>query len=84
MKAAEAHQEINKRIDDLLATIYLVHDNPDLLEPLFIQLVNDLVEFSYLETHLDFESGIIDLREYQGEMATLTAQCRAVGLPHHS
>lgn len=82
MQASEAHQLINRQIDDLLATIFLVRDNVKLVERLFDQLVDELVELSYLETHLDFESGVIDLRQYQGEMASLTDQYRAVGLPH--
>ncbi|MBI1843353.1 MAG: hypothetical protein HYR89_01860 [Actinobacteria bacterium] len=84
MSVVEAHAQVNKQIDDLLATIYLVRDNNELVERLFDQLVNDLVELTFLETHLDFEEGVIDLRDFQEQIATLTRQCRAMGLPHQS
>ena len=84
MSVVEAHAQVNKQIDDLLATIYLVRDNHELVERLFEQLVNDLVELTFLETHLDFEGGVIDLRDFQEQIATLRRQCQAMGLPHQS
>ncbi len=82
MSAGEAHAQLSRKIDDLLTTTYLVRDNAELVERLFDQLVSDLVQLTFLETHLDFEAGIIDLRDYQEQVETLTLQCRAVGLPH--
>lgn len=84
MSAGEAHAQLNRKIDDLLTTIHLVRDNPELVERLFDQLVNDLVKLTFLETHLDFEAGVIDLRDYRNQVETLTRQCQMVGLPHRT
>ncbi len=84
MGAQDIHDQVNQQIDDLFATIYLVRDNSELVERLFAQLVNNLVELAFLETHLEFEAGVIDLRSYQQEIKTLTNQCERMGLPHDS
>ncbi len=84
MSAHEIHEQVNKEIDDLLVTIYLVRDNAELVERLFAQLVNSLVELAFVETHLEFASGVIDLRVYQDETSTLNRQCQEMGLPYKS
>lgn len=82
MSAHELHEQVNKEIDDLLVTIYLVRDNAELVERLFAQLVNNLVELAFVATHLEFATGVIDLRVYQEETSTLNRQCQEMGLPY--
>lgn len=82
MSAHEIHEQVNKEIDDLLVTIYLVRDNAELVERLFAQLVNSLVQLAFVETHLEFATGAIDLSVYQEETLTLSRQCQEMGLPY--
>ena len=65
---------------DVLATLPLVSGNPHLTDHLFEQLVDLLLEGMLVDLRGKLNQGVITSGEYASELATLAAQCRAVGL----
>ena len=65
---------------DVLATIPLVSGNTHLTDHLFEQLVDLLLEGMLVDLRSQLVQGVITSGEYASELASLAAQCRAVGL----
>jgi hypothetical protein len=80
----DAHDRLVARVaqeqDDVLCTLQLVQGNDELEARLFDQLVDLLVESSFLELRQQFLEGDVDRGEYVDELARLAEQCRDAGL----
>jgi hypothetical protein len=66
--------------DDVLATLPLVKGNTRLTDRLFEQLVDLLLEGILVDLRTNLLDGFLSNAAYGEELATLAAQCRAVGL----
>jgi hypothetical protein len=66
--------------DDVLCTIQLVHDDDALQRRLFDQLVDLLVEGTFLDLRRRYLAGALDRDRYVDELSALADQCRTVGL----
>ena len=73
-------KRVASETSDVLATIPLVSGNPNLTDHLFQQLVDLLLEGVLVDLRTQLSRGTLTASEYAGELATLAAQCRAVGL----
>jgi hypothetical protein len=80
MDRTEVASRVSADTDDVLATIPLVAGNPRLTGHLFDQLVDLLLESVLVGLRDDLAEGRITAQEFADELATLAAQCRAVGL----
>jgi hypothetical protein len=80
METTDVAKRVANETSDVLATIPLVSGNPNLSDHLFEQLVDLLLESMLVDLRSQLSEGVITSGEYAGELATLAAQCRAVGL----
>lgn len=64
----------------MLATVPLVAGNNALVDRLFNQLVDLLLESVMLGLRAEMTNGGIDAAEYGAQLSELAAQCRRVGL----
>jgi hypothetical protein len=71
---------VSQEQDDVLCTLQLVHGNDALEARLFEQLVDLLVESTFLELRQSFLDGTMDRGTYVSELADLAKQCRHAGL----
>lgn len=80
----DAHTRLITRVDqeqdDVLGTLQLVRGDGDLEARLFDQLVDLLVESTFLELRQRFLDGELDRVAYVDELAELAEQCRHAGL----
>jgi hypothetical protein len=80
----DAHDRLIARVaqeqDDVLCTLQLVQGNDELEARLFDQLVDLLVESTFLELRQRFLGGELPRGEYVDELARLAEQCREAGL----
>ncbi len=73
-------RQVEQELDDVLATLQLVHGD-DLLEGrLFEQLVDLLVERLFLDLRRHHREELVEQDAHLARVAGLAAQCRAVGL----
>lgn len=84
METTEVAKRVAHDIDDVLATVALVRENPRLTDHLFDQLVDLLLESSLVDLRTRLGEGALTPREYSDELADLAIQCRAVGLLERS
>jgi hypothetical protein len=80
METTEVAKRVANDIDDVLATIALVRENPKLTAHLFDQLVDLLLESSLVDLRTQLADGLLTAGEYADELAELALQCRSVGL----
>ena len=66
--------------DEVLCTLQLVDDDPELSGRLFDQLVDLLIEGMFLELRGSFLAGDLDRDTYVDELANLADRCRLAGL----
>jgi hypothetical protein len=71
---------VSQEQDDVLCTLQLVRGNDSLEARLFEQLVDLLVESTFLELRQAFLDGALDRDAYVNELADLAEQCRNAGL----
>jgi len=71
---------VEQDIDDLLCTMQLVHSNHQLMDRLYDQVVDLLVERLFLSLRSDVASGRLARSDYAKEVADLAGQCRRAGL----
>ncbi|MBA2279660.1 MAG: hypothetical protein M3527_10130 [Actinomycetota bacterium] len=80
----DAHDRLIARVaaeqDDVLCTIALVSEEPDLADHLWDQLVDLLVESLFLELRRTFLDGAMDREDYVAGLTSLADRCRSVGL----
>jgi hypothetical protein len=80
----DAHDRLLARVaneqDDLLCTLPLVAQDPELTDHLWAQLVDLLVEALFLDLRRDLLDGRLDRETYVAELTTLADRCRSVGL----
>jgi hypothetical protein len=80
----DAHTRLITRVDqeqdDVLGTLQLVQGNEELEARLFDQLVDLLVESTFLELRQRYLDGELDRDAYVDELADLAEQCRNAGL----
>ena len=74
MRRVEAEQ------DDVLCTLVLVDDDAELRDRLWSQLVDLLVEASFLDLRERLLSGRLARDDYVAELTNLANQCRSAGL----
>ena len=79
MEAARVRR-VADETSDVLSTIALVGDNERLLDQLFSQLVDLLLEGMLAELHAGLERGELSPMRFCVEREALLTQCRAVGL----
>lgn len=84
METTEVAKRVANDIDDVLATVSLVRENPKLTDHLFDQLVDLLLESSLVGLRTRLADGLLTAGDYADELATLAMQCRAVGLLERS
>jgi hypothetical protein len=84
METREVARRVAAETQDVLATISFVRGNPQLTERLFDQLVDLLIEGVLVDLREQLSGGLLTASEYATELATLAAQCRAVGLLERS
>jgi hypothetical protein len=80
METTDVAKRVASETSDVLATIPLVSANPSLTDHLFQQLVDLLLEGVLVDLRTQLSEGAITSADYAGELASLAAQCRAVGL----
>ena len=73
-------ERVGKDMDDVLATMPLVDDDPELTERLSAQLVDLLVESLFLDLRRRFSADELTRAEFTAEVTRLAAQCRQAGL----
>jgi hypothetical protein len=80
----DAHIRLAHRIDqdtdDVLATLPLVRENTALVDRLFDQLVDLLVEALFLDLRNELAEGRLDREGYTEALTALAADCRRAGL----
>jgi hypothetical protein len=80
----DAHDRLMRRVDqeldDVLGTLQLVAGDDVLEARLFEQLVDLLVEITFLELRQRYLDDAIERDAYIAELATLAGQCRGAGL----
>ena len=76
----ELVRRLERDIDDVLATMPLVAGNAPLVDRLFAQLVDLMLESIMLGLRTEMIEGTIDAEQYGAELAALASQCRQVGL----
>ena len=80
METRELAARVARDTEDVLATIPLVRENPQLTDHLFDQLVDLLLEGVLVDLRHRESTGELDPVAYAAELETLAAQCRSVGL----
>ena len=80
METTDVAKRVANDTADVLATIPLVTGNAHLTDHLFTQLVDLLLEGMLVDLRSQLAEGAISSGTYASELATLAAQCRAVGL----
>jgi hypothetical protein len=80
METTDVAKRVANDTADVLATIPLVTGNSHLTDHLFEQLVDLLLEGMLVDLRGKLTGGTITSGEYASELASLAAQCRAVGL----
>jgi hypothetical protein len=80
METTDVAKRVANDTADVLATLPLVTGNEHLTDHLFSQLVDLLLEGMLVDLRVQLAEGVIGSGEYASELATLAAQCRAVGL----
>lgn len=73
-------RRVEGQIDDVLASIQLVHENHHLEDELYGSLVDLLIEHILLELAVEVADGSLAPDDYEGQIRVLAGQCRAVGL----
>lgn len=79
----EDHQlghRVAAELDDVLCTLQLVHGNPSLLDRLYEQLVDLLVEGLFVDCQQRYLGGDLDRSSYVAELGELAGQCHRAGL----
>jgi hypothetical protein len=80
----EAHERLMTRVlqeqDDVLCTLQLVQGNDELESRLFDQLVDLLVESTFLDLRQEFLAGEVSRDAYVDDLSALAEQCRKAGL----
>jgi hypothetical protein len=80
----DAHDRLIARVaaeqDDVLCTLGLVSEEPELADHLWDQLVDLLVESLFLDLRRDFLDGLLDRDAYVAGLTDLADLCRSVGL----
>lgn len=71
---------VEDEIEEVLATIELVADEPELQDRLFSQLVDVLVRAAFTEVRGRYASGALTRSAYVTELSELARQCRRAGL----
>lgn len=71
---------LEDEIEEVLATISLVADAPELQPRLFTQLVDVLVRAAFADLRDRFSEGELTRRAYVIELSELARQCRRAGL----
>lgn len=84
METTEVAKRVANDIDDVLATIALVRENPRLVDHLFDQLVDLLLESSLVELRTRLADGELSAGQYADALAQLAIQCRSAGLLERS
>jgi hypothetical protein len=78
------HEHLVRRVweeqDDVLATLQLVRGDDALEGRLFDQLVDLLVEGTFLELRQSFLDGDLERDVYVAELGTFAEMCRGAGL----
>jgi hypothetical protein len=82
--AVDANDRLASRIlqeqDDLLATLQLVGDDDELVDRLYEQLVDLLIEGMFLDLRRQHLDGRLTRSDYVAELARLADACRQAGL----
>jgi len=80
----DAHQRLANRVadeqDDILGTIQLIDGDTELVDRLFDQLVDLLVEGMFLDLREGYLGGEISRDDYVDALAGLADRCRTAGL----
>jgi hypothetical protein len=80
----ESPTDLAKRVDedtdDVLATLPLVSASTAMVDRLYLQLVDLLLEGIVIDLRARLADGLIDSATFAEELAELARQCRAVGL----
>ena len=80
----DAHHRLATRVadeqDEILSTIQLVADDPDLQDRLYEQLVDLLVEGMFLDLREQYLDGLVPRDEYVSALGELADRCRQAGL----
>ncbi len=80
----DAHERLATRVadeqDDILSTIQLVGRDAGLLDRLFDQLVDLLVESMFLDLRDGYLAGAMTRDRYVEELSDLARRCRGAGL----
>ena len=72
--------DVDRELDDALATLWLVRENDQLAGRMFEQLVDLLLERILLELRGELILGHLTASSFANELARLAEQCRTVGL----
>jgi hypothetical protein len=78
--ADQLGDRVAAEMDDVLATLALVHGNRPLQDRLFGQLVDLLVEGLFVECQRRYLAGEVDRAGHSVELADLAALCHRAGL----
>ena len=80
----DANDRLANRIlqeqDEVLATLQLVHDDEELSQRLYEQLVDLLIEGMFLDLRRQHLDGRLTRTDYVSELARLADSCRQAGL----
>lgn len=72
--------DVDRELDDALATLWLVRENDQLSGRMFEQIVDLLLERILLELRGELIVGHLTASRFANELARLAEQCRNVGL----
>jgi hypothetical protein len=79
-----AHERLLSRVaaeqDDVLCTLQLCGHDPDVADRLWSQLVDLLVEATFLDLRRRHLDGDLDRDAYLAELTDVARQCRTAGL----
>ena len=73
-------EDVDKELDDALATVWLVRGNEQLVGRVFEQITDLLLERILLELRGELIVGHLTATSFANELARLAEQCRNVGL----
>ena len=80
----DAHHRLIAKVaaeqDDVLCTLLLCRDEPELSERLWSQLVDLLVEGMFLELRRSYLAGEVERETYVAQLTSIAERCREQGL----
>ena len=82
--SVDAHARLLAQVaaeqDDMLATLFLCADDPEVADRLWAQLVDLLVEGMFLDLRRRYLQGEVDREQYVDDLTATAERCRAAGL----